>query len=278
MNAKTSPLNHWHQRIAPQLLPRSEEQSSVELALDEWVYGRECRDHYEAVEVCQLCLQQGLRWHFQIGNGATSQTLWIGSECIKRFDLGVWDQATSQVVHGAAASRLLAADLRRLEEAARIKRLTDLIAQAAALEPDDDDQRYWRQIGEQLVEKRPLTPCRLDYLLLALDYLHLPRPEAKDLKVEAKREHHQRDLVDLPQPAWERVEPYLSAAQRETAEWRRNPRPAAAAPPPPPPPATLDEDDFEEELRDYWRQPGASHAGVLDFFDQWDRRQATKSR
>lgn len=268
MNAK--PLAHWHARIAPQLLPRSEEQSIVERALDEWVYGRECVDYGLAEETCELCLQKGLRYHFLIGNEATSHRLQVGSECVTRFDLGVLDLDTSQIVHGAEGRKLVSVDLRRLEEAARVKRLHDLVDRALAAEPGDS---YWEQLRPLLGEKKALSsPARLAYLLISLSRLGLPLPAPGDVSVSTRREVHEIDLAYLSKACWELVSPYLTKLQREYGEARREARREALRNPPPPPPAVEDDDDdFDELMRGYWSTPGASFAGSVDFLDSLSR-------
>lgn len=269
MNAQ--PLAHWHQRIAPQLLPRSEEQTSVELALDEWVYGRECVDYGLAEETCELCLQRGLRYHFQIGNGETGEKLQVGSECVTRFDLGVLDLDTSQIVHGAEGRKLVSADLRRLEEAARVRRLTDLVDRALVAEPGDS---YWEQLRVELASTKTLrSPARLAYFLISLSRLGLPMPAPGDVSVSTRKEIHEVDLAYLSRPCWELVCPYLTKLQRGYGEARREARREALRNPPPPPPAVEedDDDDFDELMRGYWSTPGATFAGSVDFLDSMSR-------
>ena len=75
----------WAQRAADNLLPLSVERSDLGVALREWVYERNVVVLESPSEVCQLCDHPGIRYQFEIVNHETGHSLYIGSECIKRF-------------------------------------------------------------------------------------------------------------------------------------------------------------------------------------------------
>lgn len=57
----------------------------------EWRFTGETEDHGEPVEICQLCGQDRLRYHFEICNDFTHHRLEVGSHCILQFDVGVYE-------------------------------------------------------------------------------------------------------------------------------------------------------------------------------------------
>ncbi len=83
--------DHWLKAAQVNLLPLSREQADLERALEEWEHTGKIIDHGAAVEVCQLCDRQQLRYHFEISNRHTSKTIMVGSSCIKKFDITVFD-------------------------------------------------------------------------------------------------------------------------------------------------------------------------------------------
>lgn len=62
-------------------------------ALKEWFFTEKVYDHETAEADCQLCDQEQLRYHFQIQNRHTSKTLWVGSSCILRFQISVYENS-----------------------------------------------------------------------------------------------------------------------------------------------------------------------------------------
>lgn len=75
-------------RIAPNIVPLSVSED-VYKALTEWEATGLVVDHEAPDEVCKLCDNTGLRYHFKIENSHTGNTLMVGSQCILRFNVKV---------------------------------------------------------------------------------------------------------------------------------------------------------------------------------------------
>src|SRR5207342_1788394 len=58
---------------------------------EEWSFTDRMIDHGEPIETCQLCEHEELRYHFEIKNALTKETLWVGSQCILKFNLSVFE-------------------------------------------------------------------------------------------------------------------------------------------------------------------------------------------
>ena len=80
----------YPQRVRRNILPLSVAESLPE-AFEEWTFTDEIKDHEEPIETCQLCEQEQLRYHFKIRNALTTKVLWVGSQCILRFGLSVFE-------------------------------------------------------------------------------------------------------------------------------------------------------------------------------------------
>ncbi|MBF4370923.1 hypothetical protein EAY04_23330, partial [Vibrio anguillarum] len=80
----------YPQRVAENVLPLSISGELSE-ALKEWYFTERTEDHEVATESCGLCDQEQLRYHFEIENKNTRKRLWVGSSCILRFNVAVFE-------------------------------------------------------------------------------------------------------------------------------------------------------------------------------------------
>jgi len=103
-------MTHYSQRVRDSILPLSVG-DTLPKAFEEWYFTEEVVDHETPIETCQLCGQDELRYHFQIRNEFTDHSLWVGSRCILKFDVAVFE------------------DDRRLTAAEAKKKLTKLTEQ-----------------------------------------------------------------------------------------------------------------------------------------------------
>ena len=83
-------MSTYPQRVADNILPLSQAGTLPE-AFKEWYFDGETEDHEQAIEECELCNQEQLRYHFKIVNMYTNKDLWIGSQCILKFKVAVYE-------------------------------------------------------------------------------------------------------------------------------------------------------------------------------------------
>lgn len=83
-------MQSYPQRVRENILPLSVGATLPE-AFEEWSFTEQTIDHGEPVETCQLCNQEELRYHFEIKNALTNKVLWVGSSCILKFNLSVFE-------------------------------------------------------------------------------------------------------------------------------------------------------------------------------------------
>ncbi len=77
-------------KVAANILPLSDA-DEVSQALKEWYFTDGIHDHEVATETCELCDHEDIRYHFQIKNKHTDNILWVGSSCILRFGIAVYE-------------------------------------------------------------------------------------------------------------------------------------------------------------------------------------------
>lgn len=75
----------WIENVKAKIFPLSSEQKSLKGAMKEWKF-IEMIDNLEANQVCDLCNHRPIRYKFLIKNTITYNTLYVGSECILKFE------------------------------------------------------------------------------------------------------------------------------------------------------------------------------------------------
>lgn len=199
-------MSAWTQRVADNVLPVSIAKTLPE-AFKEWRFTGGYEDHGTPVETCQLCEQEELRYHFEIANDQTERTLWVGSVCILRFQIAIYEDG--QQLDEKQARRHLDRLIQKMQHEACIKALERLAASetnsilSGALD-------YYKRNGF-------LTPKQANVIAWRL---HANRIEHHPsfFKVALRRDSHKEDLRKMPLARVHRIWPYLSPAQRKLAQ------------------------------------------------------------
>lgn len=170
-------------------------------------------DHGAPVETYQLCGQEGLRYHFEIGNERTSETLWVGSHCILKFDAAIVQEGLRLTPQEAK---------RRLAELTNEMQLKACIAALEKLAVMENNSilngalDYYKRHGT-------LTPKYANVIFWRLKTNGIDH-QASFFKVELKRQQHIGDLQAMPTGLVRRFWAALSPAQRKKAVALGQPR------------------------------------------------------
>lgn len=78
-------------------MPLSSEEQSFTKACEEWLATGNCYLSTEDEESCELCQHEHLSKQFEIKNKINNNTLWVGSKCICRFNIIVYDNGGKEV-------------------------------------------------------------------------------------------------------------------------------------------------------------------------------------
>lgn len=172
-------MGAWSASAVRNLLPLSGADDLAE-ALREWAYTGRSNDYGQREETCQLCDQEDLRYHFEIGNPATGHRLWVGSRCIQRFEIAGFDRVK--------------VDLARLIREAEDRKIRELLLDVAARTDGRVDLlRLWAHRGG-LPPREALRLAKACYRLGI-------EPEAFP-KVRRQRASDKAELARMT--AWER--------------------------------------------------------------------------
>lgn len=201
-------------RVAKNILPLSVSDSLPE-AFQEWFFTEEICDHGESVVDCELCEKTELRYHFKIENENTSKSLWVGSSCILKFDVAVYEDRLSEV-NGArkkldrvGAKKKLDALTKKMQKDACLKFLYEL----AESEKNDiflNAIKYYEKNGS-------LTP---KYARVIFWRLHENNVEYHPsfFKIELKKDKHKNDLREMETYQVHHFWWALTSSQRKIAE------------------------------------------------------------
>jgi hypothetical protein len=83
-------MQTYTQRVREAILPLSVS-DTLPKAFEEWHFTGNTEDHEEPCETCELCGKDELRYHFEICNEFTRHTLQVGSQCILKFDVAIYE-------------------------------------------------------------------------------------------------------------------------------------------------------------------------------------------
>lgn len=80
----------YTQNVRDNILPLSNAETLPD-AFKEWQFTGYTIDHEKPIAQCQLCNQEELRYHFEIENLYTNEKLLVGSQCILKFQIAVYE-------------------------------------------------------------------------------------------------------------------------------------------------------------------------------------------
>ena len=83
-------MNGYPLRVRQNILPLSVA-STLPEAFKEWFFTEKTYDNEKPDKQCGLCDKEDIRYQFQIRNTLTQKELWVGSQCILKFGLSVYD-------------------------------------------------------------------------------------------------------------------------------------------------------------------------------------------
>jgi len=198
-------MQEFTARVRDSILPLSEA-TTLPAAFREWCFTERTEDHGAPIETCRLCGQEGLRYHFEIGNERTDETLWVGSHCILKFDVAIMREGRRLTPQDAK---------RRLTE---LQNEMQLKACVAALEKLTATETNSILIGALKYYKRfgVLTPKYANVVFWRLATNRIDH-QASFFKIELKRQQHIDNLQAMTPRELGRIWPALSSAQRKKA-------------------------------------------------------------
>jgi len=208
-------MKSYPQRVRDNILPLSVG-STLPEAFEEWSFTERTEDHEEPIETCQLCEQEDLRYHFEIRNALTGKTLWVGSQCILKFGLSVFESGLRLSPAGAKKK------LDRLMQQMRLESCIKALERLAAAE----DNSILRNALAYYRKNKYLTPKFAFVVMWRLQKNRIDHSPSF-FKVSLKKSKYKEDLRAMPASQVHAIWKALTSTQRRMAIAMGHPPPVA---------------------------------------------------
>jgi len=200
-------MSTYPQRVANNILPLSIAGSLPE-AFKEWYFTENVEDHLVAEEDCELCDQEKLRYHFEIENKNTRKRLWVGSSCIVKFQVQVFDNE-GQVLDKKGAEK----KLNDLQNKMRYEACINALKKLAQAEPNE----ILSNALNYYLKNQYLTPKFAFVVFWRLQVNKIDHSPSF-FKVTLNRNRDKEDLKEMDTSKVHRFWKALSSNQRKIAE------------------------------------------------------------
>ena len=208
VNAVLKPLTMattYPQRVRDNILPLSVGETLPE-AFEEWSFTERTIDNETPIETCQLCDHEELRYQFEIRNALTKHSLLVGSQCILKFNLSVFEDGR----------RLSPADSKKkLDRLTQKMRLESCIKSLGELAKSEDNEILINAL-EFYVKNKYLTPKYAFVVFWRLRQNNIDHSPTF-FKINIKKQKYKNDLRNMPISRVHVIWPALSSSQRKIA-------------------------------------------------------------
>jgi len=198
-------MSTYPQRVADNILPLSLAGRLPE-AFKEWFFTENMEDHEAAEENCELCNQEQLRYHFEIKNRLTNKILWVGSSCILKFQVQVFERGTLLDAKASA---------KKLEDLKKKMRLESCINSLKKLATSDNNEILSNAL-DYYVKNKYLTPKFAFVVFWRLNSNKIDHSPSF-FKVGLNKDKYKKDLAQMPLDRIHMIWPALSSSQRKLA-------------------------------------------------------------
>jgi len=198
-------MSTYPQRVADNILPLSLA-GMLPDAFREWFFTENIEDHVIAEKDCELCDQEKLRYHFEIKNRHTNHQLWVGSNCILKFQVQVFDNGVLLGEKGSA---------KKLEDIKTKMRLESCIKALKTLASSEHNDILPKALDFYLKNKC-LTP-RFAFVVFWRLKCNKIDHSPSFFKVSLKKDKYKKDLAQMRPDRVHIIWPALSSSQRKLA-------------------------------------------------------------
>jgi len=198
-------MSTYPQRVADNILPLSMAGTLPE-AFQEWYFTENIEDHKTADEDCELCDHEQLRYHFEIKNRNTNRTLWVGSSCILKFQVQVFENGT--LLDSKASKK----KLNDIKKKMRLDSCINALRNLAAKETND----ILSNALTFYLKNKHLTPKLAFVVFWKLNSNKIDHSPSF-FKVSLKKDKYKRDLAQMEPDRVHMIWAALSSSQRQIA-------------------------------------------------------------
>ena len=189
-------------------------------AFREWYYTGDMYDHEVADQVCYLCNKDDLRYHFKINNKHTGHSLWVGSICILKFEVPVYEDG-QELTHEDAEKKLQADKERmRLESCIRALKRVAQKEESGVQDILNNALEYYRK-------EKALTPKYAAVVFWKLNEHNIDYSPSF-FSIRLRKDKHKEALRNMPTWKVHTFWPALTSQQKKKSQEMGHEPPAKA--------------------------------------------------
>lgn len=198
-------MSTYPQRIADNILPFSLS-GTLPDAFKEWYFTENIEDHGKPIEDCELCDQEQLRYHFEIKNRNTNRGLWVGSSCILKFQVQVFDNGV--LLNAVGAKKKLNDLTQKMRLDSCFKALRELAT--------SENNKILSSALEFYLKNKYLTPKFAFVVFWRLNTNKIDHSPSF-FKISLKKDKYKTDLANMPLDRVHTIWSALSSSQKKLA-------------------------------------------------------------
>ncbi len=185
------------------------EKNNVLEAFKEWRYDGVINDLGIRVKTCELCEQPELRYQFQITNVHSESELWVGSECIKKFNtISVTNKDGVNLSYDLAVKKI-DKDRRKMIVDSKTKSMLNSLVQLSWKDEEFDIEDFIKYFKE----RGAFTPNQLSTVIWRLEK-HQTDFEKGNFKCTIKRIREREQLLNMEDWKIKKIWECLSPSQK----------------------------------------------------------------
>ncbi|XMB67742.1 hypothetical protein RI065_04305 [Mycoplasmatota bacterium zrk1] len=175
----------------------------------EWRYTGQVDDLGSDRTTCEWCGQNGLRYKFEIENKVDKELIYVGSECINKFDITVEDERGRVLAKRQSEKRLMK-DKNRLIKKTRHERVINAMLKLA----NEDASVNFHDFISYYKDRNAFTPNQLSLLLWKLKKNNI-EIDKKDFQLILRRNREKDQLISMPNWKVEQLWDCMSSTQKD---------------------------------------------------------------
>lgn len=207
-------MARWRNKSIENLLQFSIEKTDHVVAAKEWSFSGNVIDHCIANQTCQLCEGENLRYHFEIKNKYKDIVLLVGSSCIKKFDISVFDNDGNELF-GVQKDSFLKKKIQEKKKEILLEQLRSLWSKSPPAEKEEIEiyvSNYNRKNG--------FSPEEINFLFSKMDKHQIKYTDVL-YKVSLRSQFELLSLANMPETEQKKILPCLSVSQKKRLSKRK---------------------------------------------------------
>ena len=199
-------MARWRNKSIQNLLQFSVENNDHTVAAKEWRFSGNVIDHCVANQICQLCEGENLRYHFEISNKTKEVSLLVGSSCIKKFDISVYDHEGNELF-GAQKDSFLKKKIQEKKQELLLEQLRLLWNKSS-----QDEREEIEFYVNDYKQKKGFSPEGINFIFSQMDKHHVEYTNVL-YKISLRSQFELLSLVNMSATEQEKILPCLSVSQ-----------------------------------------------------------------